>query len=115
VVSSSGVAEPDCVFTTSAQPGDAIWYITRHEPAANFVEMIKITPTVTACRLSIQLRPTSTGCEADVKYSHTSLGPLGDEFIASFTEDYYRKFMREWESMVNHYVRHDTALPRGGG
>ena len=34
VVSSSGVAEVDCVFTTSAKPTDAVWYITRHEPAA---------------------------------------------------------------------------------
>ena len=56
VVSASGVAEPDCVFITSAQPSDAIWYITRHEPAAGSVEIIKITPNVTACRLTIQLQ-----------------------------------------------------------
>ena len=28
VVSGSGVAERDCVFTTAASPADAIWYIT---------------------------------------------------------------------------------------
>jgi hypothetical protein len=111
VVSWSGVAEPDCVFVTEAQPSDAIWYVTRHEPATGFVEMIKVTPPVTACRLTIQLRPTNTGCEADVTYSHTSLGPLGDELIVSFTEDYYLKFMLEWESKVNHYLIHGTALP----
>ena len=48
VVSHSGVAEPDCVFTTAAAPADAIWYITRHEPEDGFVEMLKITPSVTA-------------------------------------------------------------------
>jgi hypothetical protein len=110
VISSSGVAELDCAFVTSAQPSDAIWYITRHEPSANFVEMIKITPSITACRLTIQLRAVPTGCEADVTHSHTSLGPLGDEFVASFTEDYYRKFMVEWESKVNYYLRHGTAM-----
>ena len=115
VISASGLAEPDCIFTTSAQPIDAIWYITRHEPAAGFVEMLKITPQVTACRLSIQLRPIAGGCEADITYSHTSLGAQGDEFVASFTEEFYRKFMQDWESRVNHYLRHGTAQPAAGG
>jgi hypothetical protein len=114
VVSSSGVAEPDCVFTTRAEPIDAIWYVTRHEPVAGFVEMLKITPEVTACRLTIQLQASATGSDADITYSHTSLGPRGDEFIASFTEDFYRKFMQQWESRINHFLTHGTALPVGG-
>src|SRR5512143_1380955 len=82
VVSVSGLAERDCVFTTEAEPVDATWYVTRHEPGAWFVEMIKITPEVTACRLTIQLRAAGAGSEADVTYTHTSLGPRGDEFVA---------------------------------
>ena len=113
VVSSSGVAEPDCVFTTTALPSDAIWYITRHEPESGFVEMIKITPEVTACRLTIQLRAAATGSQADVTYLHTSLGPRGDEFVASFTEEFYRGFMRDWEARINHFLTHKTALPIG--
>lgn len=110
VVSSSGVAEPDCVFTTSAEPIDAVWYITRHDPEAGFVEMLKVTPRVTVCRLTIQLRATDGGSEADITYSHTSLGPDGDAFVASFTEEFYRKFMQDWESRINHYLHHGTAL-----
>lgn len=106
----SGVAEPDCVFTTTAQPFDAIWYITRHEPDHGFVEMLKITPQVTACKLIIQLRPAAGGCEATITYSHTSLGPDGDVFVASFTEHFYRQFMRDWESRINHYLMHGSAL-----
>jgi len=112
VISASGLAEPDCVFVTSSQPSDAVWYVTRHEPQAGLVEMIRITPAVTACRLTIQLRATPGGCEAEVTYSHTSLGPQGDEFVASFTEDFYRRFMQEWESKLNHYLRHGIALPQ---
>lgn len=115
VVSSSGVAEPDCVFTTHAEPVAAVWYITRHEPEAGFVEMLKVTPEVTACRLTIQLRASGAGSEADVTYSHTSLGPRGDEFVASFTEDFYREFMQEWESKINHFLSHGTALSETGG
>jgi hypothetical protein len=110
VFSESGVAEPDCVFLTEADPGHAIWYITRHEPQNAFVEMIKITPAVTACKLTIQLRPAATGSQADVTYTHTSLGPAGDAFVASFTEEHYQQFMREWETRINHYLTHGAAL-----
>jgi len=110
VLTNSGVAEPDCVFLTSASPNDAIWYVTRHESDQGFVEMLKITPFVTACRLTIQLHPTESGSEALITYTHTSLGPDGDAFIASFTEDHYRKFMQDWETRINHYLMRGVAL-----
>ena len=111
VLSESGVAEPDCVFVTPSEPRDAIWFVTRHDPAAGFVEMVKITPEVTACKLTIQLAPAPPGCEATVTYSHTSLGPRGDEFVAAFTEEHYERFMRDWESRMNHHLSTGTRLP----
>lgn len=111
VVSASGVAERDCAFVTPSLPSNAIWYITRHEPASGFVEMLKLTPGVTACRLSIQLRATPGGSEAAVTYCHTSLGPEGDAFVAAFTVDYYLKLMQDWEARLNHYLQHGTARP----
>lgn len=104
VWSVSGVAETDCVFVTPGTPHPAIWYVTRHEPERGFVEMLKIVPEMTACRLSIQLAATPTGCDATVTYSHTSLGPQGDAFVADFTDAFYEKFMREWETQINHYL-----------
>ena len=38
-------------------------------------------------------------------YSHTSLGPAGDALVASFTEEFYGGFMRDWEARLNHYLR----------
>lgn len=110
VVTHSGVAEPDCVFVTPAAPSNAVWYITRHERDKGFMEMLKIIPLVTACKLTIQLRPVATGSEACITYTHTSLGPEGDSFVASFTEDYYRRFMQDWEKRINHYLLHGAAL-----
>ncbi len=110
VVSSSGVAERDCVFITPGQPGPAIWYITRHEPENWFVEMLKITPGVTACRVSIQLAAEGAGCVADVTYSHTSLGPAGDDFVARFTADYFQRFMQAWEKELNHFLKTGRRL-----
>ena len=109
VFSESGIAEPDCVFLTEASPINAVWYITRHEPSNGFVEMIKISPHVTACRLTIQLRPVEAGSEATITYAHTSLGPDGDTFIASFTEEHFQQFMRDWEARMNHYLVHGSS------
>lgn len=110
VFTDSGVAEQDCVFLTAAQQGNAVWIITRHEPENGFVEMLKITPEVTACKLTIQLRTVPDGSEAEITYSHTSLGPEGDVFVRSFTEEYYRQFMRDWEDRINHYLLHGKML-----
>lgn len=115
VFSESGVAEIDCVFLTEASPSNAIWYITRHEPNRGFVEMIKITPTVTACKLTIQLRPVGDGSEATITYAHTSLGPEGDTFVASFTEEHYQQFMGDWEARINYYLLHGSVLRAAGG
>ena len=113
VLTQSGAAEQDCVFITDAKVHDAIWYITRHDAARGFVEMIKITPGVTACKLTVRVRPSKPGCEAEVTYSYTSLGPEGDVFLASFSAEFYVQFMREWESRLNHYLKHGTALRNG--
>jgi hypothetical protein len=115
VFSESGIAEPDCVFLTEASPGNAIWYITKHEPNNGLVEMIKITPTITACKLTIKLRPVEGGSEATITYTHTSLGPEGDAFVASFTEEHYRQFVQDWESRVNHYLTHGSMLRTARG
>jgi len=111
VISTSGVAEPDCVFTTQNKLAADIWYITRHEPENLFVEMLKISPGTTACRLTIQLAPEGEGCVADVTYIHTSLGPAGDEFVAKFTVEYYQSFMQAWEKELNHFLRTGVRLP----
>jgi hypothetical protein len=110
VLTQSGFAEQDCVFITDAKVHDAIWFISRHDPARGFVEMIKVTPGVTACKLTIRVRPAKPGCEAEITYSHTSLGPEGDVYLAGFTAEYYVQFMREWESRLNHYLKHGSAL-----
>jgi hypothetical protein len=78
--------------------------VTRHEPENWLVEMVKITPGITACRLIVRLYPSGSGCNAVVTYSYTSLGPEGTKFVESFTEKYYREFMRAWEAELNYYL-----------
>jgi hypothetical protein len=111
VVSESGYAERDCAFVTGSLPANSVWYITRHEPQNLFVEMIKLTPGVTACRLTIQVAASTTGATAQVTYTHTSLGPEGDTFVDSFTREYYENFMRHWETRMNHYLQTGVVQP----
>ena len=110
VISASGVAERNGVFLTPDKDGSAIWYITRHEPDTGFIEMLKILPDVTACRLQIQLSENGSECFADITYMHTSLGPAGDDFVAKFTAEYYRQFMEVWEKALNHFLQTGERL-----
>jgi len=110
VWSESGVAEADCVFVTASDDGDAVWYITHYSPVGGEVEMLRITPGVTACKLMIRLTPAAIGTDAEVTYSHTSLGPAGDVFVDAFTADSYDRFMADWESRLNHYLTTGTML-----
>jgi hypothetical protein len=109
VMTESGVAEPGCVFVTRTASSDAVWVVTRYEPDSR-VEMIKVTPGVTACRLTIELQAAPTGCNARVIYEHTSLGPDGDDFVRGFTEPVYEQFMRDWEARLNHYLETGEKL-----
>lgn len=110
VFSESGLAEADCVFITGNGADTAHWYVTRHEPDAGLVEMIRTTPAVTACRLTIRLEPAPGGTHATVTYAHTSLGEAGDRFLAAFTEEAFEDSMRRWEARMNHYLTHGTLL-----
>ena len=114
VISETGVAEPGCVFVTAARPADAVWVITRHDPDAGQIEMLKLSPGVTVCKLRIELVASATGCDAHVSYEHTSLGPAGDAFVADFTPEYYEQFMRDWEARLNHYLSTGRRLSLPG-
>jgi hypothetical protein len=88
VVTGSGAAELDCVFTTGDGADAAVWVVTRYDAALGCMVVPDGPDT----------------CRADVTYQHTSLGPEGDRVVAEFTADAYTTFMRTWESRLNHYL-----------
>ncbi|TDI34395.1 MAG: hypothetical protein E2P03_03275 [Acidobacteria bacterium] len=98
------MAERDGIFVTEAAPHDAVWVITRHDAGAGILQMIKITPDHTVCKIEIALRAGGEGTRAEISYEYTSLGPLGDAFLKEFTEKWYQGFMEEWEAALNHYL-----------
>jgi hypothetical protein len=109
VISASGVAERDCVFTTPDGARQATWVINEHDPAAGRVEMIKVTPGYLVVRLRIVLRPLDPAhprqTAAEVTYQYTALDAEGAAFVASRTEVAYAEFMRAWEDSLNLFLR----------
>jgi hypothetical protein len=105
VLSNSGVAEPDGVFVTPAAAGQIIWVITRYDPALYVLEFVKVTPGQTVGKIEIELSDDGRGgTRADVAYGYTSLGPDGDDFLETFTAEWYEGFMKQWETELNHYL-----------
>ncbi|MDO8986641.1 MAG: hypothetical protein Q7V14_00255 [Coriobacteriia bacterium] len=51
--------------------------------------------------------------EADWIKGWKSLGLEGDEFVESFTEEYFVEFMQDWESRLNHYLATGLMLQMG--
>jgi hypothetical protein len=110
VLSDSGVAEPDCVFTTpdaAAGPdAEAIWTVLAQDADAGTVEMLKVTPGFLVVRLQVALRPAPDGrCLADVTYRYTALSASGEAYVAARTPEAYAAFMRDWERALNDFLR----------
>ena len=56
VLSRSGVAEPDCIFTIADGEREAIWVIIEHHPATHRVAFIKTIPGFTVGHIRIRLQ-----------------------------------------------------------
>jgi hypothetical protein len=113
VVSASGRAERDCVFTTPDGTREATWVITEHEREAGRVEMIKLTPGHLVVRLKIQLRALPVDrATAEITYQYTALDADGERYVQGRTEAAYATFMREWEEALNDYLRAHRGAAR---
>ncbi|MFC1822347.1 hypothetical protein ACFL9T_06535 [Thermodesulfobacteriota bacterium] len=112
VLSNSGVAEQDCIFILERETENEIWVITKYDPEYYQLEMLKVTPDHSVGKIEIALFPDEGNRTfAEIVYSYTSLGPQGDEFLVTFTEEWYHKFMETWEEELNHYLSTGEKLP----
>jgi hypothetical protein len=112
VYSQSGLAEPECVFTSADRNGDTIWVVAHHDPHARVVKMVRVTPGFTACVLDISVVPVSSSeCEVAVTYSHTALSEAGEIFVDAYSDEAYRKMMAHWQTALDFYLAHGSPLP----
>lgn len=104
ILSTSGVAEEDCVFATEDEHGQSVWVVTDHQPAT-YVRMYQFTPGLVLTRLDITLHPhEANATTADVQYRYTALSEAGAAWVAKRTADWYARFMERWERELNNYL-----------
>jgi len=105
VYSLSGLAEEDCVFVTEDSERESIWMITRRDPEQFHLEMIKVTPALTAAKINITLSEDGEGLtKALVTYMYTALSEEGVRFVEAYTEEYFSEFMAYWERTINAFL-----------
>jgi hypothetical protein len=104
VITRSGFAERDAVFTTLDGDRESVWYTIEFDPPRR-IAFVKVTPGVVATRITITLEPDgATRSFADVEYEYTALGTAGRDLVASMTAERYGEFMAEWEDQLNRYL-----------
>jgi hypothetical protein len=118
VISESGVAEPWCIFVTPGIPEDALWLMTVHDPVDHRLEIIKIIPGVVIGTISVALAADGdAACTADITYAYTALSDHGERAVGEFTKEHFKRFMKTWETELNHYLstgaRLEPSEPRG--
>jgi hypothetical protein len=105
VYSASGFAEKDCVFTTGGEAPESIWVITEFDPALHLIEIIKVSPGLTACRITISLTENDSGnTDLHVEYTYTAISSDGEEFVRGYTQEFFDRFMRFSESALNDFL-----------
>ncbi len=105
VYSNSGLAEIDCIFTTSHGETDVVWIVTDYDIEKGHVQMFYHVPEVLVTKLEIQATPiTEDITKVVLMYSKTSLSETGDKVLEEFTKEEYDIMMDSWEKAMNHFL-----------
>jgi hypothetical protein len=110
IYTESGIAELDCVFKTELGGGEAVWSVSRYEPAAHRIEFV-ITGRSHVQRLAVQVRDLEGGAsELEWTRVYTGLSADGDKVV----EELGRKFDEQSEMLADLLTRHLSGEARSG-
>ena len=111
IYSTSGFAEPDCIFTTSfPEPGGRdTWVVCRHEPPTR-IEFIR-TNILRVMRYAITLEEQAPGrTRARWQQIITATGEEGNEHIRTLTAEAFAAQVATLETLLNHYLQTGRML-----
>jgi hypothetical protein len=101
----SGVAEADCVFRTRTPGGGPLtWVVSRYEPPAR-IEFTCFLADTYVFRLGIGLAAEGAATWLDWTRRWLSLGPLGDAWIADWSEPDHEKGTAFLHRALTHFLR----------
>lgn len=104
-----GDAVPGGVFTTVEPDGaETIWMISDYDPHSLHARYARITPGRRAVQVSIDCEPVDRATtRVTVAYELTSLSPLGDEDLATWTEEWFADFVDGWARLIQEHLDAD--------
>jgi hypothetical protein len=103
---SAGSPETNAVFTTQDHEGPpTVWIIVQFDPTQLQVTYVRVAPHSHVATIAVHC--VGEGAEttaAKVSYTFTGLTEHGNAYIDTFSEDYYRAWIQQWEVAINHYL-----------
>ena len=110
VYSSSGLAEPGCIFQTdrAADGGLDTWVISRHEPPLH-IGFVRMNP-LRVIQYDIDLTPVSEAVTV-LRWEQviTALTATGDSHVAQLEEAAFAKSITALETLLNRYLEAASA------
>ncbi len=105
IQSTSGFAEPNCVFSTNLpQGGQELWIVSRYEPA-RAIEFVKFAANLYVVKYNITLSPLDgTRTLAVWTQIFAGLTEAGNEHVDSIDPSAYHTRMEHIERQLNHYL-----------
>jgi hypothetical protein len=107
----SGSPETNAVFTTPQHDGlAAIWVTVQFDPTKFHVTYVRVAPRSHVATIVVDCGNTSGGMTAaTITYTFTGLTEHGNGYIDTFSEEYYRTWIRQWESSINQYLQRNRT------
>ncbi|MBU1042155.1 MAG: hypothetical protein KKF77_13750 [Proteobacteria bacterium] len=107
----SGVAEQDCVFTSTVLEavGPEVWTCTRYEPPQR-IDYVRVGRS-TVIRLELTLAPAGPGTLLTARMVVSALDDAGDAIVDEFAKDGCEGYFKPGAIMLGHYLAKGTLLP----
>jgi hypothetical protein len=111
IYSDSGVAENNCIFTTSFPRGaEEIWTVSLYDPKSFIIQFVVVNPEAYVMKLDISLQENGDG-STGVTWTNTltGLSDDGNAFIANYNESYASAMNGLFKSL-EHYLQTGKKL-----
>ena len=108
-ISGSDNMHEDFIFLTHSHDHASphkktIWLVKRYDPDSYFVQFYRVEPEEKVGLVSVRcIEVDNNTADVEVTYGYTALSDSGIGFIEKFTADYYKEFIGDWKTHLDHY------------
>lgn len=93
------------VFRTLEEMGEAVWVITRLDQAQHRVEYYRVEPGRYVAHIAVRCEELpNQRTQVSTAYSFVGLSEIGNQDIASMTQEAYKVKMSRWSEWINQHL-----------